>query len=546
MPQKGAAAIWQSDHVSVLPGGRGVITWVALAAFGFLIGGGTGCETSTPSERLRERLHLPSPTTFATVSRDQRFSASGQRETHVLTPRTLILIAFNRQPKIKSSYQRFKSEEARYDFFYASHDSLTPKFSLPNTWSESESQPDSRLGNRKEVDRSREHTPTVSVEKLFFDTTEMEVGVGYGLMDENAGQGNQPFVSASLRYPLWASRERLERTSEEIFRRSELNDAQLDFIQTVREELQEALEYYYSAIFNTRLRDAARSRREDVERLLQRLDEITDRDASADRRRIEAEVATVKSDESSFNSFVQVQTSRLKSACGLPFHARTELQDVLFNPFEGLSHEDLLWLGIETDPEIATLRNAMSNAQVQLDLARRGKWDVALLADGKTHLEGRGMRQDQSDWTVSLGLEVSAVDARVTSSLIRQAQADIERFGEAISARENTIYVNTLEPFIRNAQLTVTRQELIDNLSKYQQDYETGVSEYLAGNLNIDDLLKRRGDLWEQQRTITRQAFFMGVNVAFLCAETGKFFELLNGGADAESTVGEQGLPHDG
>ncbi len=479
------------------------------------------------------------------MPRDQRLSARDQGESYVLTPRTLIPIAFNRQPRIKSSFQRFKSEEARYDFFYASRDSLTPKVSLSNQWDEYESQPDSRLGNRKEVDRSREHTPTLSVEKRFFDTTEMEVGVGYGLMDDNTGYGDQPFVSASVRYPLWASRERLERTSEEIFRRSELNDAQLEFIQAVRQELEQALSHYYRAIYNMKLRAAARNRRQDMAKLLRQLDDITDRDVTADQRRIEAEIATVKADESDFNSFVEVQTSRLKSACGLPFHATTELQDVPFDPFKGLSHEELLRLGIETDPEIATLRNAMSNAQVQLDLARRGKWDVALLADGKTHLEGRGTRQDESDWTVSLGLEVSVIDARVTSSLIRQAQADIERFGEAIAARENTIYVNTLEPFIRNAQLAATRQELTDNLPNYRQDYETGVADYLIGNLNIDDLLKRRRDLWEQDSTIATQAFYMGVNVAFLCAETGKFFELLNGKPDAEPTEPELAVPHD-
>lgn len=60
--------------------------------------------------------------------------------------------------------------------------------------------------------------------------------------------GNRPFVSARLRYPLGESREKLERTSEEIFRQNELNDTQLDYIQVVRRRLERALEQFYELI----------------------------------------------------------------------------------------------------------------------------------------------------------------------------------------------------------------------------------------------------------------------------------------------------------
>jgi len=502
-----------------------------------------GCAGKMPSAKLSERLHLPSPTTISTVPRAERLSTVDRGKRYLLTPQTLIPIAFNQQSDIKSSYQRFKSEEARYDFFYTSRDSLTPQLSLSNDWNEDESKSESGIGHNFQVDRDRDHTTMLSVEKRFFDTTQMDVGVGYHLTDENQGYGEQSFLSANIRYPLWASRERLERTSEEIFRRSELNDAQLDFIQTVRSQLRDALWFYNSAIFNRERRDAARAWREELEALLQKLDGATGHDAAADRRRVEAVITSAKSSESGYDSFVKINVARLKSACGLPFHATVELAEAPFDPFEGMSHEDLLHLGLNTDPEIATLRNAMNNAQVQLDLARRGKWDVALLLGGQTNMEGRGTEQDQSDWSMSIGMEVSAVDARVTSSLIRQAQADIERFGEAISARENAIFVNTLEPQLRNKQLGVTRQELIDNLPKYEEDYQAGLAEYMAGHLNIDDLLQRREDIHVAQEEIARQAFFIGLNVASLCEETGKFFELLNGGETATPEPPTDNLP---
>ncbi|MCH9040418.1 MAG: PTS sugar transporter subunit IIA, partial [Chloroflexi bacterium] len=121
-----------------------------------------------------------------------------------------------------------------------------------------------------------------------------------------------------------------------------------------------------------------------------------------------------------------------------PLYARTEIADEPFNPFVGATHEDLFRLSIETDPEILTLRNEVRNAEVQLDLARRGQWDVALLLGGESALEGRGESDTISDWSVNVGFEVSLVDPRVTGSLIRQSQANILRFSEAIAAREKS------------------------------------------------------------------------------------------------------------
>jgi outer membrane protein TolC len=499
-----------------------------------------GCVGETPSARVSARLALPAPTAVETVPRDQRLSTVNQGEHYDLAPQTLIPIAFNRQADIKSSFQNFKSEEARYDFFYTSNDSLTPKVALTSTANEYETL-DEEYGG-KHVERERLHKATVSLEKRFFDTTELDVGLGYDWQDNSdEGYGAQPFVAANVRYPLWASRRRLERTSEEIFRRNELNDAQLAFIKTVRSRLQSALNHYYNAIFNRESRDACTNWREDLEAVLAKLDPSQGEKVGADHGRVQAELATIRSKEAGYNTFVEVQKARLKSACGLPFHAEVELVEAQFDPFHGMTHEALLQLGIQTDPEIATLRNARDNATVQLDLARRGRWDVALLMAGESNLAGRGTGEGVSDWSVSVGLEVAVVDSRVTRSLIRQASADIERYTEAMAARENTIFINTLEPQRRNVQLAQTQQELIDNLPRYQTDYESALAEYLAGRIDIDSLLRRRADLYYQQEEIARQALYMGYNTASLCAETGKFFELLNGHAPAETQPAERG-----
>lgn len=442
-----------------------------------------------------------------------------QGESFEVTPLALIHIAFSRQPEIKSSFQRYKSEEARYDFFVASRDSLTPRVRTSNSFGESRAD--------ETVSRVRNHTVEFSIEKEFFDTTQLGFGVGFRTNAVDEAIGYRPFVSANLRYPLWVSRQKLERTSEEIFRRNELNDAQLNYIQLVRRRLQTTLFRFYEVLSLQRRLGNLTRWREDLQEIRARLDEVQGRDVADDRVRTDAEHTRVGALIREIDGRLRIQVERLKSIAGLPFHAKLTLIDGPFDPFEGASHDELLRLSIETDPEIATLRNEQRNAEVQLDLARRGRWDVALLLNGSSDLEGGGEADGISNWDFSFGVDVSVVDPRVTDSLTRQAQARISRFKQAIISRENDIFVDTFEPVVRIETLSKSRDDLIENLPRFQEDYDRGLEALVAGELNIDDLLKRRQSLLDQEQEISRLTFLVGANVAELCSATGKFFELL-------------------
>ena len=89
------------------------------------------------------------------------------------------------------------------------------------------------------------------------------------------------------------------------------------------------------------------------------------------------------------------------------------------------------------------------------------------------------------------------------------------------------MYADTLEPFIRIDTLGASREELIGNLSRFQEDFSRGLQEFAIGELNIDDLLKRRETLFDQEEEIASLGNFVGVNIAELCTATGKYFELV-------------------
>ena len=491
-----------------------------LPVFAVMLASAAG-DGPTTSPGVRSEVNLPAPASALEIPRADRFHRDGEPETLAVSARSLIPIAFNQLPDIKSSYHRFRSEEARYDFFYTSRDSLTPRLRLSNRYGE----------NRDPADvlRTRKHGIELGVEKLFFDTTELDMAVGFEAEGLNEAHGNQPFAAATLRYPLWVSRQKLERTSEEIFRRNELNDAQLAYIQTVRERLERMLFRFYEVVDQQRRLGYLRSWLADLQSLYTGVEVWTVPNQATDRHRLAAEIARATAEVRNLTGRHEIDRERLKAQSGIPFHVGIELVDEPFNPFVGMEHAVLFRLSIETDPEIATLRNAEQNARVQLDLARRGRWDLSLLLSGESNLDGGGERDGQSDWAVSVGLDVSVVDPRVTDSLIRQSESNIARFTQAIAERENQVFVDTLEPLVRIETLGQSRDELIENLPRYQTDYDTGVGAYRLGQLNIDDLLKRRETLLQQQQAISDLRFLVGANVAELCSATGKFFELLNG-----------------
>jgi len=508
--------------------------WLRAGLLAVWAGGLAGCVTTLPSETFKQEVTLPVPQSALALPSADRLSMAREGELYRLTPLRLISLAFDLQPDIKSSFQRFRSEEARYDFFFSSRDSLTPRMRLTN-----------RVGDFRAdetVDRERDHDVEFSVEKRFFDTTELDIAAGYRTSGLNEDIGNHPFVSANVRYPLAASRQKLERASEDIFRQNELSDVQLAYIQQVRSRLQNVLFRFYDVLDLKRRVEHLTQWVADLRGVLDRLRAIGGRDVSEDIRRLEAEIGRVASNLRIRAGRYEIQVARLKSAIGLPFHAVLELADEPFNPFGGSDHEALLRLSIETDPEIASLRNSMNNAEVQLDLARRGTWDVAILLGATGNLEGRGEEEGISDWSASLGLDVSRVDPRVTGSLARQAQANIHRFEQAIVARENTIFVDTLEPLVRIETISASREQLLGTLPKYTADFETGISLYEQGELNVDDLIQRRENMFDQQREISRLTLLVGANVAELCAATGKFFELLDGEHDGDD-VGSDAPP---
>ena len=161
-----------------------ILAWGGMSALLIL----PGCHGTVPSARIRGEVDLPVPASAESPPPPERLSPDDGGGHYVVSARSVIPIAFHFQPDIKSSFQRFRSEEARYDFFYASRDSITPRLRISNQIDESRAS--------EAVTRQRDHTVELSVEKRFFDTTKLNMAAGYATDALDEDIGNHPFVSA--------------------------------------------------------------------------------------------------------------------------------------------------------------------------------------------------------------------------------------------------------------------------------------------------------------------------------------------------------------
>jgi len=458
----------------------------------------------------------------AAASQPMAASFLQPRQTHLaLTPWKVIFLTFENSPEIKVSYYKYAAEKARYDYILATWTSSTPGFSFAPTWDRLKDAQDKRTTTQTQ-------NGLVFLDQNFQDTSRLRIYSG--ILNEDFGDSHaaHPSAGGTYHFPLWGSREALQRSSEQIFQQNRVNDAQLEYVKDVRDELKWGQYFYYSCM-------GIQSRVAAVRRMVDDLHGIYERMTSAgspqaDRLRMQAAISTASTDLRGRQSNFDVEVHLLKRTVGLPMDLPVMIADELYNPFGDPDGERLLALSMKTDPEIAALRNAAKNAQVQLALAQKGRLDVGMNLAASTEARGTGQWAGKEEYRAAALLEVRFIDPRISNNLAREASADIARYQEEVLERQNEIYVGAMEPLIKSASLTKNMADTRRNIERYKSDFAIGVADYFAGKMNIDDLIRRRQNLQDEEIKLADARNEFGVNMANLAQASGKYFEILQQG----------------
>jgi hypothetical protein len=448
-----------------------------------------------------------------------------------LTPWKVIFLTFQNSRAIRVAYLNYAAEKARYDYIIATWTSTTPGFATEATWDRLKDATDKRTNYFTQGGQ-------VFLEQNFQDTSRLRV---YGsVLNEDFGDGHaaHPGGGGTLHVPLWGSREALQRSSDLIFQQNRVNDAQLEYVKSVRDELKWGLYFYYECM-GIQLRVAANQRMiDDLQSVYARM-QAAGR-PQADLQRMQAAITTAVTTLRDRQSNYDVEVHALKRTVGLPMDLEVTIADELFNPFGEPNREELLALSMQTDPEIATLKNAVKNAEVQLALALKGRLDISLNVAADADMRGTGRWAGKEEYRAATGVEVRFIDPRISNNLARESTADVARYQEEIVQRKNEIYVGAMAPLIKAGPLTRNIADTQRNIERYRSDFAIGLTDYFADRMNIDDLIRRRQSLQDEEVKLADARNEFGVEMADLAQATGKYFEILAQGPAAQPAAQTQ------
>ena len=438
-----------------------------------------------------------------------------------LDPVTVMRLTVRFSPEIARAFERKAAEEARYDFFIASRSALSYGMGAAVGYDRY------HVGPERYLEKTL--GPEVFLRKDFYNTAQASLSTGYFLDDYQDGHNSDAFLRATVSVPLFASREALQRSNDKIFQQNEVNDARLSYYREIRSTIRHALESLAWAQLNQERLGCMNEHLADVEELLNEAKSITDRDTSADQLKLAAIIASTGADINGARNRLNTSVSRLKLTMGIPFQTMVELAETEFNPFQGEGEERLCKIALETDEEMKTLLNSIKSAQLELALARKGKWDTSLFLSGRRNFAGGGGLQDQGSYSLATGVEVRKIDSRISRSLENIALANIREFTNAREGRMREILTETMEACITLASQLEEVQVRVSNLARYWESYSKGIELYDSGHITIDELIQKRQEILSEQEQISESRNLARENVANLLASTGRYEQFVNG-----------------
>ena len=437
-------------------------------------------------------------------------------------------------PRIRGAYERKLAEEARYDFFIYNREAFSYGASAPFEYN--------RHHNEDATSLEKVLSPQVFVRKEFYNTARASVSVGYDLTDYQNGHEGNAFVSTTVSVPLFASREALERSNDKIYQQNKVNDARLEYYQQIRDQIAEAL-YELSWAQNNQYGLAYQEAyRADLEELAGIVGSISGRDTSGDAAKVQATLASARAEcRSSANNF-ENSVEYLRNRIGIPFSTPVKIVPDGFNPFQGESQEELERVAVETDEEIKTLLNSIKNAQLELELARKGKWDTTLNVGASRDFAGSGDQGGDQGYSLLAGVEFTHIDNRISKSLEKIALANIREYKSAIVNRRREIHTNIADAYTSLVVHTAEVSSREANLPKYAEDYRNGIEMYKAGSLSIDSLLQRRKDFLGEQQSIAEARDNVHDSLVTLMSSTGRYERYVaNGSMEKQAADGGAG-----
>ena len=398
----------------------------------------------------------------------------------VLNRDSIIHIAFENSPSIAAAWHRLKSAEYNFELFESEYTQFTPLIL------------DSRL--RRESGDETSGELSAGIEKEFFDGSSLSLAAGSGANRIPGQTEYSQFVESRMQFPLFSSKRKLSRIIKRTFEENDLYSANLDYVETVREEIRRATERYYDLLPRAQILEILREYRR---RLALLLEEERIRTRPSERAQMEDELNSLDSRIKGWE--VRVASTRIKLQKQL---AVESLDGMVLEPipfgigeeeyfgryYVDESYETVLVKALANNTEIRVLHRVIENARERKRLAEQGRWDMFMSAGGRYSYTRDHGRDDE--YAVDVGLKIKKFDAEVLKYSRRKAEADILNTEARIRELRLDLgaEIRELKGEVENQRQQL--QSLHDSRRSRGEVYEFKLKRYLAGEESIDNLIQ--------------------------------------------------------
>jgi len=410
---------------------------------------------------------------------------------------SIIPLTFKHNPEILSAQYALESAEYQFKDFQRNLSRYTPL--LLNS--------DLEYENR-DSGQNRRYDLRAGVQKEFFDSSRIFGGVGHRYRSGDHKNGTSEFAQTEITFPLFASNTRLRRITDRSREENEMLNARLDYIDTIRDAIQDAQSEYFWCLAMEHIRKFRRQSIVDLEELCQNRQA---QNHPNQLRQLQNEIRDLQTTMLMDEEHIQRNLLDLRLEIGLNELALEEVDgfDFYAKDYWGKSYintpiEELYEKAAENDIRLQVLQNARENSAEKKRLADKGKWDAFVDLQGEYDLHPGGDMKDDNGYRAFGQLRAKKIDPVLLGYSRSRAVAEINEYNWLI--REQRLKTRNrieIKWYVAKSLRKQCRQ-ISETISSRKQIFQQKSESYRRGEETVENLISARDKLMDAQFDLVR------------------------------------------
>ena len=412
------------------------------------------------------------------------FGQNSEGDSFLLDPNSVMRLTMDNSAGIKAAAHKLESAKYNFKLFESEYTQFTPL--KVNT---------EAYGNNNDEYVSES---TIGLQKEFFDGSSISAFVGNrNTWGDGLANSQSQFLATEVQFPLFSSNRKLNRIIKRTFEENELYSAQLDYVNTIRRTIKNALEMYFDYVPRAKTMKRMKKFKED-------LIDLKNSDALQvrliEKEQLQGEINTLTSNIQGWEIDVQSLLINLERWLGIDNFDKYDIKTVNLE-FEKENYfgeyyvmapfDDILEKANDNDTDLKVLELIKSNAIEKKRLAEAGEWDIFLSLGGQYNFRDKVDVIDHAPYyQATVGVEIKRFDASILGNTIQKAEADIQEIRTTILDRRIQMSAEITQ---KKATLLINKEQVLSSrksLDSWQRIHELKKKNFIEGSETVDNYIQ--------------------------------------------------------